>query len=436
MNTPLRRLCAVLFSAAFLCLLCIGAHALEEALEPELLTPALYQIAEDVILIKTGTLGNEIVFDADDFEECLGVKRISEIMITSLPPVTVGTLKFGESNVLKNQVITRSRIDELRFYPTNGNESEACFTFRAVGSEEYELTCQLYLLDGINYKPSADLSATTLFEISTYENIATHRRLRITDPENDSVTFEIVKYPEKGVLTLTDRTLGTYVYTPITDFVGKDSFTYIATDQYGNRSEPAQVTIRVKENGASVVYSDLIGEAAQYHALRLTADGIATVRYENGSAVFEPSEAVTRLDFLVMAMKAAGYRVSTTADQTVFADDTDIPSSVKGYVCAAVNMGFVNGVQTDNGLYFYPNASITRAEAAVILNRMMDLDQPLIRPVFSDADSIPAYAIEAIHALSGVGILECIGNAISAGVVLNRGQCAEILGSMMDFLAA
>ncbi len=401
---------------------------------PTQLTPALDWIAKDFSVIMTGIKGSDIQFSPDDFEQCLGVRKIDEIMLTSLPPVTSGTLKLGDSTVLKNQVIARSRLDELRFCPENADEAEASFTFRAIGSEEYELTCSLYLLDQINYRPSVEMVASEKSEITTYENIATFRRMSAIDPENDLLRFEIVEYPKKGLLTVTNRTLGAYVYTPISGFVGKDSFSYAAYDTYGNRSDVISVKLNVIENEAAVVYSDLIGQQAQYPALRLTADGITSVRYEDGCAVFAPNETVSRLDFLLMAMQSAGYRISTTAESTVFADDAQIPSHAKGYVAAAVNMGFITGVETENGLYFYPNASITRAEAAVILGRMVDVEQPAVRPVFSDSDNIPSYAIEAVHALNHVGILECIGDAIEPEAEINRGQCAQILCGLMDHL--
>jgi hypothetical protein len=124
----------------------------------------------------------------------------------------------------------------------------------------------------------------------------------------------------------------------------------------------------------------------------------------------------------------------TTASSTPFADDINIPAHLKGYVSAAVNMGFINGVETENGVCFYPNSSITRAEAAVILSRMIDLPQPTVKPVFSDSDSIPSYATDAIHALNYAGILECIGNGISPTENLNRGQSAQILCALMDHI--
>lgn len=432
-----RRLLAAICFNLLLCALPFFCRASGKAAEaPDQLSPALSLIAEDYSLIKTGQAGSDITFSANDFSDCIGVKKIGEIMITSLPPATSGSLRLGDSAVLKNQVIARSRLNALRFVPLGGKACEGSFTFRVIGSEEYELTCRLYLLDSMNYKPSTQVSAILpeRHSITTYENIAVFQSMHAADPENDQLTYEIVEYPKKGVLAVTDRTAGTYTYTPVADFVGKDSFVYEATDRYGNRSETCKVEIRVIENEAAVVYSDLLGKAAQYPALRLTASGIMHVRYENGSAVFQPEEQVTRLDFLVMAMQAAGYRVSTAADQTPFADDRDIPAQAKGYVSAAVNMGFIHGVKTEGGLYLYPNAPITRAESAVILSRMIRTEKPVIRPVFSDSDSIPTYALDAIHSLNAVGILEGIGSSISPNGTVTRSQSARILCAVMDYL--
>ncbi len=431
---PLRTFVCFVILLLFLPILANAGEENSQKDLPSKLSPALYLLADELPLTKTALKNCNITFQKEDFDRLLGVKAVDQILIASLPPITDGTLRLGETVVLKNQVIERRELDSLRFVPANDSITEAIFTFRAVGSEEYTLTCSLFLLDAINHAPTFDYEPSAKTSIVTYENIALHRTLGATDPEGDKLTFEIVSYPKKGILTLKDRNAGSYVYTPITDFVGKDEFTYRVTDQYGNRSGEQTVTIQIKENDASLVYQDMIGKQGQYPALRLTAQGIMKVQYENGSAVFLPEERVTKLEFLVMAMKAAGYRVSTKVDSTGFADDEAIDDTLKGYVSAAANMGFISGVEMENGIYFKPDSPITRADASVILSRMIDLPKLVFRPEFPDSDSIPTYAVDAMQTLSSLGILTSLGDEIAPMTTLNRVQSAMLLCAVMEYI--
>ncbi len=424
--------------AAILCLLLLVTLPLltkgaeEEKDLPTKLSPALYLLAEDLPLNKTSLKNSDISFSPEDFDALLGVKKVSKVLISSLPPITEGTLRLGDTIVLKNQIIERTSIEKLRFVPANAEVSESHFTFRAVGSEEYALTCNLFLLERVNRRPEIrDTGLKTT--LSTYENIALHGTLPASDPENDALRFEIVSYPKKGLVTLTDRTSGSYVYTPITDYVGKDTFTYIVSDKYGNTSDEKTVTVRVNENKSALVYSDLIGKAPQYAALKLTSAGIMQVHYENGSAVFHPDQSVSRLEFLVMAMQSAGYRVSTNVSLTPFADDNLIDAGYKGYVAAAADMGFISGNEREGGCFFDPSAPITRADASVMLASMMDLPKPAVKPLFPDEDSIPTYAVDAMQALHSLGILSCIGGEIAPLTSINRAQSAELLCAVMEY---
>ena len=62
---------------------------------------------------------------------------------------------------------------------------------------------------------------------ATEKNTSSSIFLIATDPENDPITFAIASQPANGTVSLT----GSYVvYTPTTDYVGTDSFTFTASD--------------------------------------------------------------------------------------------------------------------------------------------------------------------------------------------------------------
>ena len=77
--------------------------------------------------------------------------------------------------------------------------------------------------------------------IITYEDISAHITLRATDVDGDTLIYTIVAYPSHGTLSDTAPNLN---YTPNTNYVGSDSFTFKANDGSVD-SNTATVTIIV-----------------------------------------------------------------------------------------------------------------------------------------------------------------------------------------------
>ena len=101
-------------------------------------------------------------------------------------------------------------------------------------------------------------------------------------------------------------------------------------------------------------------------------------------------------------LKAAGYD-GFCVNTTGFADDSEIPESCRGEVAAAEAIGVVRGVERDGQLFFCPNNRITRAEAAVMLQRLTGSSSSDAQiAVFSD-ESVPAWARGAMSALAADG---------------------------------
>ena len=164
-----------------------------------------------------------------------------------------------------------------------------------------------------------------------------------------------MSYPKAGLINLTDRSSGEYVYTPAANYTGKDSFTYVARDIYGNYSGAQTVNLRVNKNTASIVYSDMLESKQLPAALAMTAAGIMSGTQVGGNHYFYPAQSVSRIEFLVMAMNASGVKDIASVSKTEFADDDDIPLSMKGYVAEAKRLGYIKGTYVDDKLCFNPN---------------------------------------------------------------------------------
>ncbi|MFC4597810.1 polysaccharide lyase family 8 super-sandwich domain-containing protein [Cohnella hongkongensis] len=91
--------------------------------------------------------------------------------------------------------------------------------------------------------------------------------------------------------------------------------------------------------------------------------------YEDGS--FRPGDSLTRAEMVTMIMRALRLPSGRAVDSTGFADDAEIPNWAKTAAAASRELGIVNGRA---GSRFVPNDRANRAEAVVMLLRM--LDQP------------------------------------------------------------
>ena len=111
--------------------------------------------------------------------------------------------------------------------------------------------------------------------------------------------------------------------------------------------------------------SEQIGLWAKEAVVQAVWAGIVT-GYEDGG--FRPNLPVTRAEMAVMIART--LQSPTDADTvTDFSDDEDIPHWAKSAVEAARKLGFVNG---RGGNRFVPMGESTRAEAAVLLLRLLE----------------------------------------------------------------
>ena len=120
-------------------------------------------------------------------------------------------------------------------------------------------------------------------------------------------------------------------------------------------------------------------------------------------------------------------------EATRFADDKDISPEYKGYLESAFSLGIIKGKNENDGVHINPKSSITLAEAAKIINRIIGAKLETVLLVFADADEIPSDAVEDVTALAGLGILTKTNGKISPNSPLTREQTAKILMSLLEY---
>ena len=234
---------------------------------------------------------------------------------------------------------------------------------------------------------------------------------------------------------MTDAEAGTYRYLPSEGYTGEDSFSYVARDVYGNYSKEAVVSLTVSKRALSHTYADMEKDGSSAAALTLEAKEIMQSELVGDLRYFYPSREVTVTDFLVMVMKAAGIR--PLSRETFFENNDEIPIAQRGYIARAQREGYIVGELSEVGLVLDVTKTVTRAEAAVIVSKILDSSgEPSALSVFADADAIPARAKAAVYTAYELGLLSLSeSGSIDAAAPLTRGDAAEMLANLMAHLS-
>ncbi|MWC28832.1 S-layer homology domain-containing protein [Paenibacillus sp. MMS18-CY102] len=176
------------------------------------------------------------------------------------------------------------------------------------------------------------------------------------------------------------------------------------------------VTIRLMAS-----FSDLAGHWAEEQILKAVEQKLVT-GYPDGT--FKPNHSITRAEFTVMLMNAIQPNLSQGASLT-FKDKAEIGEWAQGAIAAAVHAGIIQGY-TDG--YFHPNATITRAEMAVMIARALNFTTDANIAGFADFTAIPQWAQEAVNALQANGLIQGrSGNRFAPNEQATRAEAAVLL---------
>lgn len=394
-------------------------------------SPSLDIISQSVEIKKCALLNNCVNFSSEDFDSALS-QNTQFITITSLPDDSCGHLFLDGTKVLLNQTISRQDFDNLYFQSTCDEPSTVNFSFVDAKQSDRRAVCTVNILDHINLSPETGSQV-----IETQRNISAFKFLLAADPENDDMTFEIVKYPKNGYVRIADEKSGRIEYVPDKSYIGKDSFVYKAKDVFGNISEEQKVEINVVKPATDAYFDDMKKHWAHNSAIRMSATGLMSSKEQDGKLNFEPESAISRGDFLAIALIMAGYEDKIPfCENTSFSDDSQIPQNIKSYAQYALDNGIVSGYHSPTGTSFKSTNPITRAEAAVIVDRVLSLPESnAAGVVFTDASNIPDWAGSATRSLFECGILNGTGNLqMKPEATLTRGMAAEMICNVATYL--
>ena len=383
---------------------------------------------------KNGMFGSVISFSREDFTPSeKNADPLVSLTLDTLPDLGAGVLLLGDESLEAGCAIDASALDGLRFQCAQSPAlTVTSFSFTPTfssGVQGGQVTVKLYLLEQENQPPVA-----RNMELTTYQNVAVTGYFDAVDGEGDTLTFQLTSTPARGAVTLAQDGSSQFVYTPYENKTGSDRFTYVAMDSAGNTSSEATVKLTIQKPDTQVTYADLEGHPAQKAAIRLAEEEIYVGRQVDGSYFFDPDQQVTRAQFLTMAMSATGLEQLEGVTLTGFSDDAAIPAWAKGSVSAALKAGAISGARDEQGApVFGAEQTITRGEASVMLNNLLDIsDVPL--EVFSSGEE-GHWAAQAAANLSASGVVpRQEAGAAQLSEELTLAQAAEMLDGALDLM--
>ena len=367
----------------------------------------------------------QFCFSQDDFTSAAA----DGIFLTSVPQETLATVRYGSRVLKAGDALPTEALGDLTLEAKCVTAQEVtigyCTLSDGVLSGVQEL--KLSILPKEDQPPTAEDGS-----LETYKNIAGSGTLSAADPEGKPLTYNLVKEPKRGSVELHED--GTFTYTPDKNKVGKDSFTYTVTDSGGNTSQEAKISIEIRKPTDKATYADMDGDPDAFYAMWLKEAGLFTGATVGGNLCFEPEKTVSRGEFLVIVMKLVDAQADETGLTSGFSDEAATPVWLQPYIVSALGSGMISGVSSEDGVVFRPEAALSRAEAAVMLQNVLQLPAPTAKTVFSETDAaaVPAWAADATAALSAAGI--SLGDTAQADAITRR-EVAKLLYEVSNLIA-
>jgi len=313
-------------------------------------------------------------FSAGDFSQ---EENFEGICITKLP--ASGETMLGSRCLRPGDILTAQQVAQMTFCPVKTeSDTTAQVEYLPIyaGHVENPAVMTLSIRGREDKAPIAEDCA-----LETYKNLELTGKLKVSDPEGQSLTFIVTRQPKRGTVTIQED--GSFTYTPKKNKVGIDSFTFTATDPAGKVSREATVTITLLKPTEATQYTDTLGKDCRFAAEWMKNTGIFVGESVSGNPCFSPEKAVTRGEFVTMVVKALDIPMEEALSYTGYADE--VPTWLQPYLAAAVRAGLTAGMP-DQQTFGADNA-ISGQEAAILLENALDREFSLEQAVLTRADA-------------------------------------------------
>lgn len=190
------------------------------------------------------------------------------------------------------------------------------------------------------------------------------------------------------------------------------------------------ITTKSLTAGIENPFSDMSGHWAGNIVSYMNRQNVLNGSENNGAWYFYPENSMTRAEFAVMISNY--LKLSAEESSLDFKDADQIPSWARKHVAAMADAQIISGKKADDGVYFAPNDSITRAEVIAILARTLPDKLRYITPDYTDTAEIPDWALHAFGVFKNSGLLSGYSDgSIRPKNSVTRAEAATLLYNIM-----
>lgn len=366
--------------------------------------------------------GKEFGFNCEEIETRIGIPKgtLLGLTVTSLPGSTDARFSIGDDILKEFDSLTRDEINSLKL--TTMNEIDKIeISFIPDCAQSIATIATINVLDTYNNPPKVESG-----RYNTNKNIPVQGKIIAYDPDGDMVRVKMISRPEKGTIKFDGLS---FEYKPYEKSAGKDRFTFICEDKYGNISNESFVDIMIEDIKSSIFYADMNGNPSHYAAIKLSQKSILTGQRIGGQYFLEPNVEVDRGELLVMLISAAMLEKEIKpCVNTGLQNDSKIPLFLKPYVKLGIDKGIIKESK------FNYKEIPTRAEAVVMVSRtarMPDVIQH--NPNISDITQIPEWAMSSYMNLSAYKMLDLHDGKAHPNNALTRADAVDLIWQLWKY---
>lgn len=170
--------------------------------------------------------------------------------------------------------------------------------------------------------------------------------------------------------------------------------------------------------------TDISGHWAEATILKLVDAGVIDGYDDN---TFRPQNGVTKAEFIKLML--AADKVSIKDGFTAYEDANK--SWAKNYIYTAITMGLCDNINESETM-FGADSIITRVEAAAMMGRLTGPGMSGT-PSFPDTDQIPQWALNPVYACESLGLMNGMDdNSFAPSKILTRAEAATIVERIMN----
>ncbi|MEG1746921.1 MAG: phosphodiester glycosidase family protein [Oscillospiraceae bacterium] len=202
------------------------------------------------------------------------------------------------------------------------------------------------------------------------------------------------------------------------------------TDASGNIGKSG-IDIAPTDKTSPPPFTDITGHWSENYARFLYQRGISNGVTTDAGVLYQPNKDITRGEFFVMTARWMGLNLEEYSSvELPFTDAASIPAWAMNGVKAMYSLGVVSGSAGADGIFVRSGATITRAEAMAVLGRLQPRGFHEPALTYTDAAAIPAWAYTHISSLTGQGVVSGSDGAVRPGAPVTRGEVAKLLFTM------